>query len=229
MEHAVHESTHETTGTSVPEPVPEAVRMQILATEHWGLLATRGMIWNEIFTRATMFFTLVSVSVVALALVAQASEFGDDFRLFALLLLHVVLGAGFFTVMRMGDALRVDTMSIIGMNRLRHAYLDIAQDLEPYFVMSRYDDDRGLLWTAGVPGFHAGQVVTSTSFLVGIVDAMVAAVLVGLIVESLGASPPLYVLAGIMGAASVLIGLRYSRNQVERMRRDHVPRFPHPS
>jgi hypothetical protein len=46
--------------------------MQILATGHWGLLATRSMIWNEIFMRAGMFLTTLSASIVALALVAQA-------------------------------------------------------------------------------------------------------------------------------------------------------------
>jgi len=51
--------------------VPVAVRVQILATEHWSLLATRSMTWSEIFSRAGIFLTVVSASVVALALVAR--------------------------------------------------------------------------------------------------------------------------------------------------------------
>jgi len=63
--------------------ITDAVRAQILATEHWSLLATRSMTWNEIFSRASMFITVLSAAVVALALVAQATAFGSGFRLFA--------------------------------------------------------------------------------------------------------------------------------------------------
>ncbi len=64
--------------------VTDAVRAQILATEHWSLLATRSMTWNEVFSRASMFVTVLSAATVALALVAQATAFGPGFRLFAL-------------------------------------------------------------------------------------------------------------------------------------------------
>jgi len=64
--------------------VTDAVRAQILATEHWSLLATRSMTWNEMFSRAAMFLTVLSAAVVALALVAQATGFGPGFRSFAL-------------------------------------------------------------------------------------------------------------------------------------------------
>src|SRR5262245_863145 len=50
--------------------ITDAVRAQILATEHWSLLATRSMTWNEIFSRASMFMTVLSAAVVALAVVA---------------------------------------------------------------------------------------------------------------------------------------------------------------
>jgi len=33
---------------------------QILATEHWSLLATRSLIWNEALSRATVFLTVLS-------------------------------------------------------------------------------------------------------------------------------------------------------------------------
>src|SRR5262245_24437288 len=54
-----------------------SLRAQILATEHWSLLATRSMTWNEIFSRTGTFLTVLSASVVALSLVAQATDFGD--------------------------------------------------------------------------------------------------------------------------------------------------------
>ena len=54
--------------------VPVAVRLQILSTEHWSLLATRSLTWNESFSRSSMFLSALSGAVVALALVAQASS-----------------------------------------------------------------------------------------------------------------------------------------------------------
>jgi hypothetical protein len=71
-----------------------ALRLQILSTEHWSLLASRALAWNEVFSRASMFLSTIAGAIVALALVAQASEFGRNFRLFALAILPVVLFVG---------------------------------------------------------------------------------------------------------------------------------------
>src|SRR5262245_16104393 len=128
------------TDSALPSPfsdrsgVTDAVRAQILATEHWSLLATRSMTWNEVFSRAAMFVTVLSAAVVALALVAQATTFGAGFRLFALLVLPIVLLVGLATVIRLADANTDDFGLVLGMNRLRHAYLELAPELEPYFV-----------------------------------------------------------------------------------------------
>ncbi len=89
--------------------LPPALRLQILTTEHWSLLSTRALSWNEAFSRATMFLSVLSGAVVALALVAQATAFGEGFMTFALLILPVVLFVGVATFMRlvaMGRRLR---------------------------------------------------------------------------------------------------------------------------
>jgi|SRR5437773_12185568 len=57
--------------------VTPAMRLQILSTEHWSLLASRALAWNESFSRAGMFLTTLTGAIVALALVAQASAFGE--------------------------------------------------------------------------------------------------------------------------------------------------------
>ena len=66
------------------------LRLQILTTEHWSLLSTRSLSWNEAFSRATMFLSVLSGAVVALALVAQATGFDEGFTTFAILILPVV-------------------------------------------------------------------------------------------------------------------------------------------
>ena len=87
-----------TTGGGPPVASREALRLQVLATEHWGLLATRSMVWNEMFARAGMFLTTLTGAVVALALVAQATEFTTGFLIFALAILSVELFVGFASV-----------------------------------------------------------------------------------------------------------------------------------
>src|SRR5260370_25967711 len=53
----------------------DSVRMQILATEHWSLLASRSLGYTDSFSRASMFFSVLSGTVIALALIAQAERF----------------------------------------------------------------------------------------------------------------------------------------------------------
>jgi hypothetical protein len=120
---------------------------QFLATEHWSLLATRSMTWNEIFSRTGTYLTVLSAIVIALSLVANATGFGQGFRTFALLILPVVLLVGVGTYFRLVEADIEDAWLVIGMNRLRHAYLELAPELEPYFVASHHDDTPGILQT----------------------------------------------------------------------------------
>ena len=51
-----------------------AARLQILATEHWSLLATRALTYNEALSRVTIFLSILSGALIALALVAQAEQ-----------------------------------------------------------------------------------------------------------------------------------------------------------
>jgi hypothetical protein len=67
-----------------------ATRLQILATEHWSLLATRSLTYTEALNRVTIFLAILSGAVIALALVAQADHFGTAFSAIAILLLSVV-------------------------------------------------------------------------------------------------------------------------------------------
>ena len=119
-----------------PRQPSDAVRVQILATEHWSLLATRSMLWSEAFTRATMFLTALSAAVVALALIAQAAGEEETFTLFVVLLLPVMLVVGLATYVRINRINDEDERLVAGMNRLRRGYLDIAPDLEPYLPTS---------------------------------------------------------------------------------------------
>src|SRR6202162_3668731 len=127
-----------------------ASKLQILATEHWSLLATRSLTYTESLGRVNMFLTILSGAVIALALVAQADRFGHAFISIAIFMLSVVFLVGVFTVVRLMSLNRDDFRWVIGMNRLRKAYLELHPDLEPYFVTSPYDDLPGVLESLGL-------------------------------------------------------------------------------
>ncbi len=183
--------------------VPDAVRVQILATEHWSLLANRSLIWNETFSRATMFLTTLSAAVVALALVSQATDDGDDFTLFALLVLPLVLLLGIWTSIRLRVAWDEDVWMVVGMNRLRHAYIDIAPDLERYFVTSCYDDMAGVMKSYSPTGpSRITRIMASTPVLVGTINSALVGVITTLIVEFFGHPPLIHVGAGAIAAVA---------------------------
>jgi hypothetical protein len=184
------------------------LRLQILTTEHWSLLSTRALTWNEAFSRATMFLSALTGSVVALALVAGVMGFDDGFVAFALLLLPTVLFAGVSTFRRLIEINREDVRWVIGMNRLRNAYLEAAPELRPYFVTGWTDDEAGIMTTFGArpgPGSFAHEFVT-TPGLIAVVDGVVAGALTAIVGLQVGAGRDIS-LALAVGAAIVTIGL----------------------
>ena len=206
------------------------MRVQILATEHWSLLATRQLAWTEAFSRAGLFLTVLSAAVVALALVGQTGS-DRDFTVFALVLLPVVLLLGIATFFRLGAINQEDTRLVVGMNRLRRGYLDIAPDLEQYFVTGAQDDRAGLLRTVGLDGTFTRpvplQVLVSTPVVIGVLDAVIAGVLCGVAARGAGLSTgPAVGLAALGGL--VLLGLLalLPVRQLTAWTRTYEPRFP---
>jgi hypothetical protein len=185
--------------------------IQILATEHWSLLATRALSWNESFSRTSMLLATLSATVVALAVAAQVAGFDAGFLVFALVALPFVELVGVATFVRLGQANREDLQSIQGMNRIRHAYLEIAPQLEPYFVTGRHDDLPALVSVYGMgpgsmspvrAGLHHALVMTQG--MVGIIDAMVAGVFGFLLTLFLGGATTVALVAGALFVAVTL-------------------------
>ena len=202
---------------------------QFLTAEHWSLLATRNMTWNEIFSRTGTYLTVLSATVIALSLVANVTGgFGPDFRTFALLILPVVLLVGVGTYFRLIEADIEDAWLLIGMNRLRHAYLELAPELEPYFVASHHDDGPGLLQTYSY-GSRVGPThwLSGSPVLVGIIDAVVTGVLTAIICHAVGAGVVLRTIAGVLAAlaAAVLLGTMGYR-RVHEVIHNYRPLFP---
>lgn len=217
------------TAAAGADGVSPAMRLQILSTEHWSLLASRNLAWNEAFSRTGIFLTALSGAIVALALVAQATAFGEGFRLFGLVILPVVLFIGIGTQLRLDSSAYHDIRCIIGMNRIRSAYLDIAPDLAPYFVMGTNDDFPGIDATMANPPERSllASVVAATPFLVSVLDSLLVGAIGALAAIQLGAGGTSALLIGIaLFAAAMAVHSAIARRDIRRLMGSHRPMFP---
>jgi hypothetical protein len=205
--------------------------LQILMTEHWSLLSSRSLGYTEAMSRATIFVAALTGSVVALALVAQATDFGNSFLAFALVLLPVVFFLGLVTIIRISQLNWEDATWVQGMNRIRNAYLDIAPELEPYFVTSKHDDDEGImLSTLAVPRVVPQlQGFVALPGVIAVLDCVIAGAVAAIAALGLGAGTAGAVAVGIVSFALTLAGfVTFAVWAVGRMRRNIVARFPTP-
>jgi len=227
----------------VADEVPPAARdggtasqLQILATEHWSLLATRSLTYNESLTRVTIFLAILSGALIALALVAQADRFGETFLAIAIPMLLVVLFAGIATISRLMRLNRDDYRWVVGMNRIRHAYIALHPELEANLVTSPYDDLRGALQTLGIDdlgeGGGVGSVFHMVQTLPGMLSVILAAVvgaIVALAARAFGSPPIGMVLAATAAfALGVTLFVLWNRSSVNRVAPILEPRFPSP-
>jgi len=217
--------------TGAPGVAPGPQALQILTTEHWSLLSARSLGTTEAMSRASIFVAALSGAVVALALVAQATDFGDGFVAFALVLLPVVCFLSVATVARLGQVNLEDARWMQGMNRIRHAYLELEPELEPYFVTSRYDDQAGLLQS--LLGETSTSPVTQPFLgipgVIAVVDSVVAGATVGIAGLGLGlGTAACLVIGGIGLVASVVAFAAWARKQIVRWGELIRPLFPTP-
>ncbi len=211
-------------------------RLQILATEHWSLLATRALTYNESLSRVNIFLAILSGAVIALALVSQADHFGAAFISIAIPVLFIVLFTGVATIARLTRLNQDDYRWVIAMNRLRHGYIELHPELEANFTTSPYDDLRGALLTLGIEepaaGRSVGSVLHLPQTLPGMLTVIVAAVggaIAALAALALAISAPGVAVAAAAGFVLVLVLMGISgRRSYTRTPLSLQPRFPSP-
>lgn len=211
--------------------VPLGVRAQLLATEHWGLLASRSTTQGEVLTRISMFLTLTSASLLSLALVGQASGFSGAFVPFAVAVLGVVGFVGVLTQMRVFNAGMEDLMYVLAMNRLRGAYAALDPGIERYFMASTHDDRAGSIrtyyfFTGRTPGNHV--LASSMLFITSVTSAIIglfAASIASVIVTGWGLPLAIGVVAGL---ANFAISARSGSRLYSRSWEGYEPLFPSP-
>jgi hypothetical protein len=155
--------------------------LQILSAEHWSLLSARSLAYNEAFTRGGMFLAFLSMSFVALALIAQALPLDRDFLSVAALVLAFDLVVGLTTYGRIIAANYEDYIAVHGMNRIRHGYGEIAPVVLPYFTSSTHDDLRGVMVAYGSPPTSGPAIIlyglTTSAGMTALIVSMIGGVL----------------------------------------------------
>jgi hypothetical protein len=209
--------------------VNPGVRAQLLATEHWSLLATRSMTWSEVMSRITIHLTVSSASLVVLALVVQASGFGTAFDVMSVGLAAAILILGTLTATRVLIASNDDAAMVIGMNRLRAAYAELDPSITRFLVTGLHDDTAGIdrTYAMGLPRSTLSHVVGSTAFFMATVNSIVAGTLGALVAHIAGASTAVVsVLGTLVGVAYLLVMLEIGRRSFGGGPKD--VRFPTP-
>ena len=223
--------------STTPAASADGIKMQILATEHWSLLATRSLGYTDSFGRANRVFAVLSGAVIALALIAQGGHFNTTFYVAAILLLATVYFVGMATIARIGHLNAEDAYWLRGMNRIRHAYLEMRPELAQYFVTGQYDDMRGVFTTLGLsarpPGQHLlsdlGHGVQTLPGMLGIVVGVVGGAWGAVIVIALGAPDYLAIAIGTICFLMTVIALAVAaRRNIVAAAKAWKPNFPSP-
>jgi hypothetical protein len=157
----------------------------ILTTEHFALQSARSATIADASGRANLYLGSVSLALVALALVGQASALGTAFVVFGLVLFPTLFVLGLATFVRVTQSTAEDLQLARGINRIRHFYLEFVPQAEPYFILSAHDDVAGVLQNMGVRP-SPWQLGLTTAGTIGVINSVVAGVVAGLLASLLG-------------------------------------------
>jgi hypothetical protein len=151
--------------------------------------------------------------------------------------LGVDLFIGLGTLGRMASASAEEIHCVRGMNRIRHAYLEIAPDLEPYFITNQYDDPASILATYAIrPDQAAGSGLASLAHglttspgMIAVIDMVIAAALGFVIAIGAGFDWPIIAAASIgVAVAAFLIASAILTRSVRGFVEGVPVRFPAP-
>jgi len=183
--------------------------MQALTTEHFTLQSARSSTVSESAARSSLYLTTLSSAVVALALAAQASTFGQAFVIFALTVLPVVFFLGLVTYGRLLQSGVEDTIYARAISQIRRFYEAIDPSQAGYF--HEVFHDRAGLQAVGLYRRHWQQFLAAAA-MVAMVNAVVGGVFVAITI-GYAFRPPVWATAAVGGLAAVLLALGFLTHQ----------------
>lgn len=204
---------------------PQIVTM--MTTEHYTLQSAQAQEVADINGRNTLFIGAVSSTLIALAFIGQVSHLGTAFFVFSLVLFPLLFFIGLFTFEWVLQATNATIVYQRGINRIRHLYLEYAPQMQPYFILSSYDDAGSVLGAVGIRRSR-WQVFFAPPGMITVINSVILGVFVGLLLNTFF---PLSLLvctcSGIVTfLVSVGIHLRYYWKSVERREQSLPVLFP---
>ena len=189
------------------EPDRQAL-LTMLTTEHFTLQGSRATTVSESSSRAALYMGSVSSTLIALGFLAQVSQLGDAFDVFALVVLPTLFALGVFTFVRTVESSVEDVLYGRAINRIRAYYLEMAGSEARWFVMKGHDDALGVLANMGLRPSR-WQLYFTVSTMVATVNSVIGgsavAIFAGRVLDlSLGVA----VVAGVLAAAGSFAAFR---------------------
>jgi hypothetical protein len=213
----------------VADEVDRSALLTALTTEHFTLQGARASTVGESSGRASLYIGTVSSALIALGFVAQVSEAGGTFELFALTIFPVLFFLGGVTWKRMLESSIEDIFYAQAINRIRNYYLELAGPEAGYFMLGGHDDPPGVMRNMGFEPSRWQPLFTSAS-MVAVVNAVVAgagvAVALGV---ALNVAEAVAIVAGaLVAVALVFATVRSEERAYARAAAEHTPLFPSP-
>lgn len=191
-------------------------------------------VWSASLTRVSLFLGVVSAMGVALGFAAQAGGgFGSTFTVIALVALPQVLFLGIGTFTRTLELQREAIVYIVGMNRIRHLVAEAVPEARPSFVLSIYDDERGVFRSQGTgirlqpPRFRLAYALVQTQGIVAVICGTLAGAIGGIATGWISV-PLAWAVAAIAFLVTVGVLLRYWSRSMRRLYASIRPLYPTP-
>jgi hypothetical protein len=174
-----------------------------LATEYFALSGLRSSSIAEAGTRATMFFTTLTGTVLALGFLAGST---DAVVPVAYAALPIVIVLGVLSFLRLVEISVEDVAALRSINRIRSYYGGLVPDGAEYFPPPAGQQAVTDLVTTGArqAPWRAALTIGAT---VGVLDALVAGASLAFAVAHGGMSTPLAVVIGAVLALLMIVGL----------------------
>jgi hypothetical protein len=199
--------------------VAESDRQELLTaltTEHFGLAGARAQTTGESSSRAALYISAVSSTLVALGFIGQITAVGDAFDVFALTALPTLYLLGLFTFIRVVENGVEDLMLGRAINRIRNYYLEVAGEQRRYFMLSGHDDARGVMQNMGV-ALERRQQFFTTGSMIAVINSVVGGAAIAIAIGAF-TDAPLGLCAGVGGVVAIisLVLLMRTENRMYR-------------
>lgn len=180
-----------------------------LTTEHFTLQTARAATISETNGRILIFLTTLSSSVVALAFVAQSSNFGDPFYAFSLTVLPAMLVIGFATFIRTLQTAVEDAYFAVAISHIREHYKKLHPDAASLLIIPSDPTVKAVRVEARTTGRPSRiHFLFTAGGMVACVEAMVAGVLAAVFLDwSVDDAGGWAVVAGVSTTLGVITAL----------------------